>query len=136
MNRDEAQSASGGDQKTVLLVEDEPLLREMDIMVLSGLGFRVLPAENGVEALRLVEENSGQKIHLLVTDVLMPEMGGLELAERLRAGSPQTKVIFCSGCAEDTILPQGGSAGISFMQKPYSITTLTDKVREALEMAA
>jgi CheY-like chemotaxis protein len=140
MNKDDAQITTQCGQstsnETVLLVEDEPLLREMAVLVLSGRGYHVLAAENGVEALRLVEQHTGEDIHLLITDVLMPQMGGLELAERLRALSSHTKVLLCSGCTQDTIIPDGSDPGISFMQKPYSVTTLANKVRELLDMAA
>ena len=123
--------------ETVLLVEDEPMLRELGLLVLSGLGYRVLPADNGVQALRLLEQHRGQNIHLLVTDVVMPEMGGKELAERLRALSPHTKVLFCSGYTEDAIVHDGTlDPGISFVQKPYTVATLANKVREVLEIAA
>ena len=122
--------------ETVLLVEDEPMLRELGLLVLSGLGYRVLPADNGVQALRLLDQHRGQDIHLLVTDVVMPEMGGKELAEKLRLLSPRTKVLFCSGYTEDAIINQGRlDPGICFMQKPYTIASLACKVREVLELA-
>jgi two-component system cell cycle sensor histidine kinase/response regulator CckA len=122
--------------ETLLLVEDEPILREMNVMVLSGLGYHVLPAGNGVQALDLVEEHREWDIHLLITDVLMPQMGGLELAKRLRAFSPRTKVLFCSGHSEATVMHNANAGGFSFMEKPYSVATLTNKVRELLEKAA
>ena len=121
--------------ETVLLVEDEPMLRELGLLALSGLGYRVLPADNGIQALRLIEQHRGQDIHLLVTDVVMPEMGGKELAERLRVISPQTKVLFCSGYTEDAIVHDGlFDRGIAFMQKPYTVASLANKVREVLEL--
>jgi len=127
----------GTGTETVLLVEYEPMLRELGLLVLSGLGYRVLPAENGVQALRLLEQHQKQDIHLLVTDVVMPEMGGRELAERLRARSPRTKVLFCSGYTEDAIVHHGRLDGdICFMQKPYTIASLAGKVREVLDLAA
>jgi CheY-like chemotaxis protein len=123
--------------ETLLLVEDEPMLRELGLMVLGGLGYRVLPADNGVQALRILEQHQGQEIHLLVTDVVMPEMGGKELADRLRVLSPRTKVLFCSGYTEDAIVHDGSlEAGISFMQKPYTVAALANKVREVLDVAA
>ena len=113
------------------------MLRELGLLVLSGLGYRVLSADNGVQALRLLEQHRGQNIHLLVTDVVMPEMGGKELAERLRVLSPHTKVLFCSGYTEDAIVHDGTlDPGISFVQKPYTVATLANKVREVLEIAA
>jgi PAS domain S-box-containing protein len=121
--------------ETVLLVEDEPMLRELGLLVLSGLGYRVLSADNGVQALHLIEKHRGQDIHLLVTDVVMPEMGGKELAERLRVLSPHTRVLFCSGYTEDAIVHDGTlDPGISFVQKPYTVATLANKVREVLEL--
>ena len=123
--------------ETVLLVEDEPMLRELGLLALSGLGYKVLPADNGVQALRLLDQHRGQDIHLLVTDVVMPEMGGMELAERLRLVSPRTKVLFCSGYTEDAIVHDGGlHPDICFMQKPYTLASLANKVREVLELVA
>jgi CheY-like chemotaxis protein len=121
--------------ETVLLVEDEPMLRELGLLVLSGLGYRVLPADNGVQALRVLEQHRGQPIHLLVTDVVMPEMGGKELSEHLRTVSPETKVLFCSGYTEHAILHEGAlNQGVSFLQKPYTIATFASKVRAVLEL--
>ena len=97
----------------------------------------MLHADNGVQALRLLDQHRGQDIHLLVTDVVMPEMGGRELADRLRVLSPRTKVLFCSGYTEDAIVHDGRlDAGICFMQKPYTIASLAHKVREVLALAA
>jgi len=111
--------------ETVLLVEDEPMLRE--------LGYRVLNACNGVDALRVLAEHSGESIDLLVTDVVMPEMGGTELAVQMRSRSPRTKVLFCSGYTEDAITRDGLlQPGTSFMQKPSSVATLAGRVREVL----
>ena len=119
--------------ETVLLVEDEPMLRELGCMVLGELGYRVLNACNGVDALRVLAEHSGESIDLLVTDVVMPEMGGTELAVQMRTRSPRTKVLFCSGYTEDAITRDGLlQPGTSFMQKPYSVATLAGRVREVL----
>ena len=113
------------------------MLRELGLLVLSGLGYRVLPAENGVQALRLLEQHRGQDIHLLVTDVVMPEMGGEELADRLRVVSPRTKVLFCSGYTEHALTHQRSSeSDACFMQKPYTIASLASKVREVLQFPA
>ena len=119
--------------ETVLLVEDEPMLRELGCMVLGELGYRVLNACNGVEALRVVAEHPESSIDLLVTDVVMPEMGGTELALQMRTCSPRTKVLFCSGYTEDAITRDGVlQRGTSFMQKPYTVATLASRVREVL----
>ena len=134
--RDRPPELSQGTE-TVLLVEDEPMLRELGLLVLSGLGYRVLPADNGVHALRVLEQHRGQPIHLLVTDVVMPEMGGKELSEHFRAISPQTKVLFCSGYTEEAIFHAGNlEQGVSFLQKPYSIDSFAHKVRSVLGLAA
>jgi PAS domain S-box-containing protein len=123
--------------ETVLFVEDEPMLRELGLVVLSGLGYRVIPADNGVQALRVLNQHKGPEIHLLVTDVIMPEMGGKELAERLRLLSPRTKVLFCSGYTEGAAIQEGRlDPNICFLQKPYDIVTLASKVREVLKSAA
>ncbi len=119
--------------ETVLLVEDEPMLRELGTTVLEELGYRVLCAENGVDALRLMSENPTVGIDLLLTDVVMPKMGGRELAERLRPIHPKAKVIFCSGYTEDAILHSGSlEAGVFFLQKPYSVAAVAQKVRDVL----
>jgi len=122
--------------ETVLLVEDEPMLRELGHAVLNDLGYHVLVAENGSDALRLVRENPSERIDLLLTDVVMPEMGGQELVERLRSFSPETKVIFCSGYTEDAIFSSGGvEAGDYFLQKPYTVAGVANKVRFVLAAA-
>ncbi len=118
-----------GSHETVLLAEDEPMLRFLGSAVLKGLGYNVLVAENGNEALRIVEENP--RIDLLMTDIIMPEMGGHELVQRLRLVSPQTKVIFCSGDADDAAFG-GKESGVFFLQKPYTVAGVADKVRAAL----
>ena len=119
--------------ETVLLVEDEPMLLELGCLVLGELGYRVLNACNGVEALRVVAAHPDSSIDLLVTDVVMPEMGGTELAHQMRSRSPRTRVLFCSGYTEDAITRDGVlQRGTSFMQKPYSVATLASRVREVL----
>ncbi len=123
-------------RETVLLVEDEPMLRELGLTVLGELGYRVFTAENGCEALRVLRENPGEHIDLLVTDVVMPQMGGKELVENLRPLSPHTKVIFCSGYTEDAIFHNGGlEAGVYFLQKPYTVAAVAQKVRDVLAAA-
>ncbi len=113
------------------------MLRELGLVVLSGLGYRVLPADNGVQPLRLLEQHRDQDIHLLVTDVVMPEMGGKELAEHLHELSPRTRVLFCSGYTEDAIVHDGVlDRGVAFMQKPYTVAALAGKVRQVLDLAA
>ena len=130
------QSAPNG-HETLLLVEDEPMLRELGETVLQELGYRVLVAEDGCDALRVVQANPGVTIDLLLTDVVMPNMGGRELAEKLRPLQPGAKVIFCSGYTEDAIFHSGTlEAGVFFLQKPYSIAGVAQKVRDALSVVA
>ena len=122
---------------TILLVEDEPMLRELGITVLQELGYEVLAAENGCDALRILAAHPGKVIDLLLTDVVMPQMGGKELVDKLRPLSPNTKVIFCSGYTEDAIFHGGGlEAGVFFLQKPYTIAGVAQKVNEAMSSAA
>ncbi len=136
MPKTEAPAALPQGHETVLLVEDEPMLRELGNMVLGELGYRVLCAENGCEAIQLLHDNPDLKIDLVLTDVVMPQMGGRELAEQIRPLHPKARIIFCSGYTEDAILQRGDlDAGISFLQKPYSVATVAQKVREVLNQA-
>jgi two-component system cell cycle sensor histidine kinase/response regulator CckA len=121
-------------RETILLVEDMDAIRFLARHVLEGCGYTVLEARDGEDALRLVENQTGGAVHLLVTDVVMPNLGGRELAERLAGTFPHLKVLYCSGHSEDVIvrhgvLPHEGA----FLQKPFSAATLAQKVREVLD---
>ena len=119
--------------ETVLLVEDEQLVRRAAERILRGAGYKVLAASNGGEALLLCEQ-SGGKIELLVTDVVMPNMNGQELADRLRQLQPKLKVLFTSGYTANAIVHHGvAESGARFLSKPFSAAELTGKVREALD---
>ncbi len=121
-----------GGVETVLLVEDNESARELASTVLARLGYSVLTAPDGDEALRLLEGNSAP-LNLLVSDVVMPGMTGPELAQRVSVAHPETKVLFTSGYSDDAIVRHGVlSAGAMFMQKPYTPAVLARKVREAL----
>jgi len=123
-----------GGTETVLLAEDDPLVRSMVTTILRDKGYRVLSAANGDEALRLLQDPGHGKIHLLLTDVIMPQMGGMELATRLRELSPETRVIFTSGYNEEPIFQHGElDAGVEFLQKPYVPAALGRKVRKVLD---
>ena len=127
-------SMSPRGKETVLLAEDEPLVRTMVATVLRDRGYQVLEAANGEEALRVVQKHDGKGIQLLLTDVVMPQMSGLELAEKPHATHPNLKVIFTSGYLGDSgseldILP----TGTEFLPKPYMPETLAVKVREVLD---
>ncbi|MFW6181546.1 MAG: response regulator, partial [Spirochaetota bacterium] len=122
-----------GDGETVLLVEDEPAILELGRVMLEQLGYRVLAAGLPGDALERAGEHEG-KIPLLVTDVVMPRMNGRELARRLRELRPGLKCLFMSGYTASGIARHGVlEEGMHFIQKPFSITELAVKVREALE---
>jgi PAS domain S-box-containing protein len=119
--------------ETLLLVEDEPAVRESAREFLRLNGYTVLEAENGNEALRAAREHTGP-IHLMVTDVVMPNMGGAMLAEQLRVERPGMKVLFVSGYAEHTVLRHGEiDVTNQFLQKPFALRSLAQKVREVLQ---
>ena len=122
-----------GGSETVLLVEDEEPVRSVTTLLLEALGYRVLQAENGQDALRLFEA-SGEKIDLLMADVVMPDLSGREVAEALQAMDPHLKVLFQSGYTDDTVVRRGIlRAEVAFLKKPFSLDDLARKVREALD---
>jgi PAS domain S-box-containing protein len=122
-----------GDE-TILLVEDETAVRTLAARVLREQGYSVLEAGDGEEALRVVEQEQDMRIDLLLTDVVMPRMGGIALAQRLGARRPEIKVLFTSGYTEDAMLYAGQlAAGRHFLHKPFSPATLAQKVRAVLD---
>jgi CheY-like chemotaxis protein len=119
--------------ETVLLVEDEPSVRGLAARVLRNQGYEVLEAVNGDEALQIANRHKG-KIDLLLTDVVMPQIGGKELYDQLKPMRADLKVLFTSGYTETAILHQGElPPGVAFLQKPFSPIFLTHKVREILD---
>jgi two-component system, cell cycle sensor histidine kinase and response regulator CckA len=121
-----------GGSETILLVEDEDALRELAAEVLLTAGYNVLAARNGQEALTLAEQHPG-RIDLLLADVVMPHMGGRELAERLKPLRPEARVLFVSGYTDDAVLRHGVFQDeVHFLQKPFSPQDLESKVREVL----
>jgi PAS domain S-box-containing protein len=120
--------------ENILLVEDDPALREMAGGLLRRLGYMVFTAANGVEALSLKQELATGHIDLLFTDVVMPHMSGRELADRVQALSPHTKILFTSAYAENAIAHQGVlNPGVALLQKPFTPLALARKIREALD---
>ena len=118
--------------ETILIVEDEEIVRELVCQVLSEHGYDVLCAANGVEALQISADHPG-KVSLLITDVVMPQIGGLELARRLLALRPDLKVLYVSGYSEDDMSEQGVmSEDMEFLEKPFTPQAITRKVREIL----
>jgi PAS domain S-box-containing protein len=119
--------------ETVLLVEDDEMVRALAQAILERCGYHVLAARNVHDALRFAQEGPGQ-IHLLLTDTIMPVMNGPELAKQVRSIRPKTKVLFMSGYTDKvisyTVVLEPGTA---FLQKPFTPQTLTHKVREVLD---
>ena len=118
--------------ETLLLVEDEDALRTTIGSFLRSRGYTVLEARSGDHALSAASDFDGT-IDLLITDVVMPRMGGRELSEVLQSSHPRMKQIFMSGYTDDAVVRYGiRDAGVMFLQKPFSMTTLAQRVREAL----
>ncbi len=119
--------------ETILVVEDEETVRKLAVRLLKGQGYRVLEAPDGGKALLLCEEFK-ERIHLILTDVVMPGMSGRKLAERLKQIHPEMKVLYMSGYTDNAILHHGIlETGINFMQKPFTLENLARKVREVLD---
>jgi len=122
-----------GGSETVLIVEDDDGLRKIAETVLKQRGYKVLKAENGEDALRVSEAHDGS-IDLLITDVVMPKMGGRETAERLQPLYTQIKVIYMSGYTDNAIVRHGVlEPGLNFLEKPFTPEGLAQKVREVLD---
>jgi PAS domain S-box-containing protein len=119
--------------ETVLVVEDEPMVRDVARATLERQGYHVVTASNGMEGLKVVGD-LGDTIDLVVTDVVMPQMGGWEMAERLRIDRPEMKILFTSGYNEE-IANAGGRVGddVAFLPKPYLPAALTQRVRQVLD---
>jgi len=120
--------------ETLLVVEDEPSVRHLAHGVLVAQGYEVLSASNGQDALHVAREHKGSPIRLVVTDMIMPRMGGKVMAEWLKTTHPELKILFTSGYTDDAIAQQGVlEPGIAFLPKPYTPGILTRKVRAMLD---
>jgi two-component system, cell cycle sensor histidine kinase and response regulator CckA len=118
--------------ETILLVEDEPTILEMASLILKGLGYTVVTAGTGNEAIRLFMEQA-DTIQMLMTDVVMPDMNGRDLQKELQLHSPQLKCLFMSGYTANVIAHHGVlDEGVHFIHKPFSVLDLASKVREVL----
>lgn len=119
--------------ETVLLAEDEDAVRSLTRLALQSKGYSVLEARHGEEALMIAQQHTGP-IHLLLTDLVMPKLGGRQLAEQLLQTHPHVKVLYVSGYMDDAIIRQGlMKASTAFLQKPFSPELLAHKVREVLD---
>ena len=129
-------AATPGSGETILLVEDEAAVRNVTARVLTRAGYRVLEAPSPREAVAMCERHHGP-IHLIMTDMVMPEMSGPEIAARLVAIRPSTPVLFISGYIDDAVTRRGlVGPGTNFLSKPFTSDSVTRKVREVLDQAA
>ena len=122
--------------ESVLVVDDEALVRGYMATMLRELGYTVFEATNGSEALRIVQKHHGQNLDLLLTDMVMPQMGGRELGYRIGLLSPETKVLFCSSYPEALAIRNGMiDERTPYVEKPVSRDTLALKVRQLFDQA-
>jgi CheY-like chemotaxis protein len=129
-DRPEATNLTG--HETILLVEDEDAVRQLVCTTLEELGYSVLTAQDGFTALALVDKLT-YPVDILLTDVVMPQMSGRELAEKLSQKIPQLKVLFMSGYMDDAVVRHGIlTAQVDFLPKPFSKFALAEKVRSVL----
>jgi signal transduction histidine kinase len=120
--------------ETLLVVEDEPAVRHLAHSLLEAQGYEVLRAPNGQDALRVARQHKGSPIRLVITDVVMPQMGGKVMADWLKSTYPDIKILFTSGYTDDAIERHGVMGpGVAFLPKPYTPQTLARKVREMLD---
>ena len=133
VSSDEAAGKHPTGTETILLVEDDEAILNLGKMILENLGYTVLAAQTPVDAIRLAVEHPGD-LHLLTTDVVMPEMNGRELAEQLSAIRPNLKCLYMSGYTADVIAHRGIlDEGLNFIQKPFGSDDLAARVREVLD---
>ena len=124
----------GASSESILLAEDEPLVRTLMAQVLRDQGYQVWEAENGEEALELFQTMEQESVDILLTDVVMPHMGGIELAQRITELRPNIPVLFASGYSPEPLFTTGDSSReLRFIQKPFLPDALASKVREVLD---
>ena len=127
-----ATRAAAGGTETILLVEDEESVRQLVRDTLESKGYKIVDAENGEAGIAAAARHNG-KIDLVITDVVMPGMGGREMAQQILKTHPGTKVLYLSGYTEDAVLSEGGlDNATAFLQKPFTLQNLSRKVREVL----
>ena len=129
---DSRERIPAGNGETVLVVEDEITIMELLESMLEQLGYQVLVKSSPLEALEMVQARTG-RIDLLITDVIMPEMNGRDLAEQISEMYPEIRLLFMSGYPADVIAEQGVlDQGVQFIQKPFSMQDIARKVHETL----
>ena len=120
--------------ETILTVEDEEKVRKLTVQILKGQGYTVLEASHGEEAMKVANKHSGNRIHLLLTDVVMPGISGSELAKSLGLLLPKMKVLYMSGYTDNAIVHHGVlDEEVNYIQKPFTVDALARKVREVLD---
>lgn len=128
----EVTTPSSGNE-TIMLVEDQDDVRSLTRQFLTRFGYTVIEATGGPQAISIIEQRSGP-IDLLITDVVMPEMGGRQLVERMKLKRPDLKILYVSGYADDVIVRHGVlRANVAFLQKPFTMESLARKVRQTLD---
>lgn len=123
-------------EETILLVEDEPAVRQIVTELLEQQGYTVLTAVNGEDALHLIDnQQAPRRIDLLLTDIVMPRLTGTALADKVKVAHPSVKTVFMSGYADESLAKQGAleEAGTAFIQKPFTLEMLARKLREVLD---
>ena len=131
--RNRYSTESIGEPRTVLVVDDDPMVRSFEVQLLSSQGYNVLQAESGAEALRLADTAT---IHLLLTDFLMPDVDGLELTRKFRTVHPETPVLMVSGSLPPTDNRIENLARFGFLPKPFAFDELLEKVRTLIQAEA
>ncbi len=120
--------------EVLLMVEDEAAVRELSALVLRECGYEVLEAGNGQEGLQVASAHHQSRISLVISDIIMPQMGGQEMVEQLRKSYPDMKVLFTSGYTDDALVSHGGlDRNVAFLEKPFSPKQLAKKVRQVLD---
>jgi CheY-like chemotaxis protein len=123
----------GGGSETILVVEDEEILRELAVDVLEGFGYRVIAVEDGLEAVKTLQEQAAQ-IDLVITDLVMPRMSGRELVAWIAEKYGEMRVVFTSGYTDDEIIRHAiEDAKVEYIQKPYTPKALAQKIRQVLD---
>ena len=117
--------------RTILLVEDEAFVREVTYQILCSAGYRVLKARNAIDALLAFRQHGA--VHLLLTDVVLPDRNGCDLASEITNSCPGVKTIFISGYPENSVTRKGLGAGCFYLPKPFSAVLLLRKIREVLD---